>query len=101
VSLENEVQGWESIHTVNADGTSTQKAVTAIMGLENSASAWTPDGKFLVYMDDRHWTGGPPGGQVYAQSVGEGTNTKLTDIRDVIFLSIAEARGCGRYFQYP
>jgi Tol biopolymer transport system component len=101
VSLENEVQGWESIYTVNADGTGLQKAVTAIMGTENSASAWTPDGKFLVYMDDRRWTGGPPGGQVYAQSVGEGTNTKLTDIRNAIFLSIAEARGCGRYFQYP
>lgn len=101
VSLENEVQGWESIYTVNADGTGLQKAVTAIFGTENSASAWSPDGSFLIYMDDRRWTGGPPGGQVYAQSVGEGTNTKLTDIRNVIFLSIAETRGCGRYFQYP
>jgi Tol biopolymer transport system component len=101
VSLENELQGWESIYTVNADGTGLQRAVTAIMGLENSASAWSPDGRFLVYMDDRRFTGGPQGGQVYAQSVGEGTNTRLTDIRNVIFVTIAEARGCGRSFPHP
>jgi len=101
VSLENELQGWESIYTVNADGTGLQKAVTAIMGTENSASAWSPDGNFMVYTDDRRFTTGIPGGQVYAQSIGEGTNTRLTDIQNVIFVSIAESRGCGRSFQYP
>jgi Tol biopolymer transport system component len=101
VSLENELQGWQSIYTVNIDGTGLQRSVIAIMDMNNSASAWSPDGGFLVYMDDRRFTGGPPFGQIYAQSVNQGTNTRLSDMRNVIFLSIAGARGCGRFFAYP
>jgi hypothetical protein len=101
VSLENELQGWQSIYTVNVDGTNLQRSVMPIMDMDNSASAWSPDGGFLVYMDDRRFTGGPPFGQIYAQSVNQGTNTKLSDMRNVIFLSIAGARGCGRFFAYP
>jgi hypothetical protein len=101
VSLENELQGWQSIYTVNVDGTGLQRSVIAILDMDNSASAWSPDGGFLVYMDDRSLLGGPAFGQIYAQSVNQGTNTKLTDMRNVIFLSIAGARGCGRFFAYP
>jgi len=71
------------------------------MDMDNSASAWSPDGGFLVYLDDRRFTGGPAFGQIYAQSVNQGTNTKLSDMRNVIFLSIAGVRGCGRFFPYP
>jgi hypothetical protein len=101
VSLENELQGWQSIYTVNVDGTGLQRSVIGIMDMDNSASAWSPDGGFLVYMDDRRFTGGPAFGQIYAQSVNQGTNTKLSDMRNVIFLSIAGARGCERFFAYP
>jgi Tol biopolymer transport system component len=102
VSLENEPQGWLSIYTVNADGSGLRQAVIAILDMFNPViGAWSPDGKFLVYLDDRTPTSAPGAGQVYAQSISEGTNTKLSDAGNVIFFSIAEARGCGRSFQYP
>jgi WD40 repeat protein len=102
VSLENELQGWLSIYTVNADGTGLRRAVIAILDIFNPViGAWSPDGKFLVYLDDRVVTGVPGAGQLYAQSIAEGTNTKLSDVANVVFFSIAEARGCGRSFQYP
>lgn len=97
VSLENELQNWISIYTVNVDGTGSQRAVIAIMDILNPViGAWTPDGKFLVYTDDRRFAGGPVGAQLYAQSIGEGTNTRLGDVTNVTFFSIAETRGCGR-----
>jgi Tol biopolymer transport system component len=97
VSLENELQNWISIYTVNVDGTGSQKAVIAIMDMFNPViGAWTPDGKFLVYTDDRRFAGGPAGAQLYAQSIGEGTNTRLADVTNVTFFSIAETRGCFR-----
>jgi Tol biopolymer transport system component len=71
------------------------------MDVANNASAWSPDGRFVVYMDDRSFSGGPAGPQLYAQSLSEGTNTRLGDARDAIFFAIAEARGCGRTFPYP
>ncbi len=101
VSLENELQGWLSIYTVNADGTGLQRVVIAITDMDNIDSAWSPDGRFLVYLDDRQFIGGPVGGQIYAQSVNQGTNTRLSDTRNVSFISIAGARGCGRWFPYP
>jgi Tol biopolymer transport system component len=102
VSLENEMQNWLSIYTVNVDGTGLRQAVVAIMDMFNLViGGWSPDGRFLVYTDDRRFSGGPVGTQLYAQSVNEGTNTRLSDAHDVIFFSIAETRGCGRYFTYP
>jgi len=97
VSLENELQNWISIYTVNVDGTGSQRAVIAIMDMFNPViGAWTPDGKFLVYTDDRRFAGGPVGAQLYAQSIAEGTNTRLANVTNVTFFSIAETRGCGR-----
>lgn len=97
VSLENELQNWISIYTVNVDGTGSQRAVMAIVDISNPViGAWAPDGKFLVYTDDRRFAGGPVGTQVYAQSISEGTNTRLSDVTKVTFFSIAETRGCGR-----
>ena len=97
VSLENELQNWISIYTVNVDGTGLQRAVIAIMNMLNPViGAWTPDGRFLIYTDDRRFAGGPVGAQLYAQSISEGTNTRLGDLTNVTFFSIAETRGCGR-----
>jgi Tol biopolymer transport system component len=102
VSLENELQAWLSIYTVNVDGTGLQRAVIAIMDISNLViGGWSPDGRFLVYTDDRRFSDGPVGAQLYAQSVNEGTNTRLSDASSVIFFSIAETRGCGRFFNYP
>jgi Tol biopolymer transport system component len=102
VSLENELQGWLSIYTVNVDGTGLRQAIIAIMDILNPVlGGWSPDGRFLVYTDDRWFSGGPVGTQLYAQSLNAGTNTKLSDARNVIFFSIAETRGCGRSFGYP
>ena len=94
VSLENELQGWRSIYTVNVDGTGLQRAVIAITGMASSRNAWSPDGRFLVYLDDRRFAGGPVGAQLYAQSLSEGTNTRLGDLRDLTSFSVAEVRGC-------
>jgi WD40 repeat protein len=94
VSLENELQGWKSIYTVNVDGTGLQRAVMAITGMGYTGSAWSPDERFLVYLDDRRFAGGPVGAQLYAQSLGEGTNTRLGDFRDLTSFSVAEVRGC-------
>jgi Big-like domain-containing protein/WD40 repeat protein len=94
VSLENELQGWKSIYTVNVDGTALQRAVMAITGMGYTGSAWSPDERFLVYLDDRRFAGGPVGAQLYAQSLSEGTNTRLGDFRDLTSFSVAEVRGC-------
>jgi len=102
VSLENELQNWLSIYTVNADGTGLRRVVIAILDIFNPViGAWSPDGRFLIYLDDRASTGVPGAGQVFAQSINQGTNTRLSDVGNVIFFSIAETRGCGRFFSYP
>jgi len=91
------------ISTVNLDGSSLRQAVIAINELSyRTTAAFSPDAKFLVYMDYR-WSAGAPsvGAQLYAQGVDTGTNTRISDMRDVIFFSIAETRGCGRSFYYP
>lgn len=88
---------WGSIYTVNIDGTDLRRAVTAIDDASSYiTSAWSPDGKFLVYFDDRRWSGGADGRQLYAQSLSEGTNTRLGDFVGVNYFSIAEVRGCPR-----
>jgi Tol biopolymer transport system component len=93
---------WVSISTVNLDGTGLQTAVIGMMTWNNPViGAWSPDGRFLVYLDNRSLAGGPAGAQVYAQSLFQGTNTRLGDARNVIFFSIAETRGCGGSVAYP
>jgi len=93
---------WLSIYTVNLDGTGLHKAVIGMMDMGNRViGAWSPDGRFLVYLDDRSQAGGSVGAQLYAQSLGAGTNTRLGDARNVLFFSIAETRGCSRAFDNP
>lgn len=88
---------WNYVYTVNADGSALHQAVIAVGQASNTVTAaWSPDSKFLIYLDDRQASTGVPGKQIYAQSIAEGTNTKLSDIRDVVFFDIAEARGCSR-----
>jgi Tol biopolymer transport system component len=102
VSLGNPQHEWSSIYTVQADGSGLRTAVTAIMDLFNPViGAWSPDGQFLVYTDDRRWSGGPVGPQLYAQSIDAGTNTKLSDVTKIVWFTIAEVGGCGRAFVYP
>ena len=95
-------QNWNSIYTVQADGSGLRKVVTAIMDIFNGVfGAWSPDGKFIVYTDDRRWSGGPVGPQLYAQSIDAGTNTKLSDATKITWFTIAEVGGCPRSFVYP
>jgi Tol biopolymer transport system component len=95
-------QNWTSIYTVQTDGSGLRKVVTAVMDIFNGVvGAWSPDGKFLVYTDDRRWSGGPVGPQLYAQSIDAGTNTKLSDVTTITWFTIAEVGGCVRAFVYP
>jgi Tol biopolymer transport system component len=108
VSLDSAAQGWldiynaarvwNYIYTVNADGSALHQAVIAVGQFSNTVTAaWSPDSKFLIYLDDRQTSTGVPGNkQIYAQSIAEGTNTKLSDIRNVAYFDIAEVRGCSR-----
>lgn len=93
ISLENQAQGWNSIYVVNRDGTGLRKVVPVVLGADLAATAaWSPDGKFVVYADDRVSTGGADGAQLYAQSVDQGTNTRLSDIAKVNFFIVAGNR---------
>jgi Tol biopolymer transport system component len=102
VSQPSAQENWKSIYTLNRDGSGLQKSVIAVMDmLDQVIGAWSPDGRFLVYMDDRSSAGGPAGAQLYAQSLAERTNTRLGNAQNVIFFSVAAARGCGGSFAYP
>ena len=102
VTLDPVQQNWSSIYIVKADGTGLRRAVTAIMDILNGVvGAWSPDGRFLVYTDDRRWSGGPIGPQLYAQAIDEGTNTKLSDITKIVWFTIAEVDGCAHRLVYP
>lgn len=85
---------WVSISTVNLDGSGLQKAVIGMAsGFHPVTGAWSPDGKFLIYLDDR--TGERPGRpELFAQSVLEGTNTRIGDASGLGSFTIAETRGC-------
>ena len=92
-SLENQAQGWKPIYLVNRDGTGLRKVVPVMLGVDLAAPlAWSSDGKFVVYADDRVSTGGADGAQLYAQSVDQGTNTRLSDIAKVNSFTIAGNR---------
>jgi Tol biopolymer transport system component len=91
------VQSWRSIYTVNADGSDLHQAVVTLSEFSDIVNAaWSPDSRFLIYMDDRVATTGLSGTQIYAQAVAEGTNTRVGGIQDVRFFDIAEVRGCSR-----
>ena len=102
VTMDPVAQNWSSLYIVQADGSGLRKVVTAIMDVFNGVvGAWSPDGRFLVYTDDRRWSGGPVGPQLYAQSIDEGTNTKLSDITKIVWFTIAEVDGCAHALVYP
>ena len=87
---------WMSIYTINVDGTGLRRAVTALDvddARRPGSGAWTPDREFLLFPDDRRYSD-EPRGALYAQSLANGTNTRLGVLRDVNFFTIAEARGC-------
>jgi len=96
VSNENEPNGWLSIYTAKADGSGITRRVIAIQETLNRTSAsWSPDGAFLIYTDDRT-LGHTPGSQIYAQSINEGTNTRIADNPQVKYFDVAGADACGR-----
>ena len=96
ISNENEPNGWLSIYTAKADGSGITRQVVAILETVNRAwASWSPDGNFLVYTDDRT-SGRAPGAQIYAQSIAEGTNTRIADNPQVRYFDVAGADACGR-----
>lgn len=96
VSNENEPQGWLSIYTVNADGSALNRRVVAILETINrTVASWSPDGNFLLYTDDRT-AGRDPGSQIYAQSISQGTNTRISDQGQLNYFDVAGANRCGR-----
>jgi Tol biopolymer transport system component len=91
-SMENEIHGWQSIYAVHPDGSGLRKIVPVITELEPITHSWSPDGGFLVYPDDRFSAGGANGAQLYAESIDQGTNTRLSDILNVNSITIAGTR---------
>ena len=83
---------WQSISTIRHDGTGLRKVVPVLMGWGPLTHSWSPDSKFIIYPDDRSLSGGANGPQLYAQSIDQGTNTRISDIVNVNFFTIAGAR---------
>ena len=83
-------EAWGSIYTMNVDGSGLRRVVTPISG---EFIGWSPDEGFLVHTDRRFYTGALHG-QLYAQSLAAGTNTRLADLDSVEFGAIAGTRGC-------
>lgn len=79
--------------TTNADGTGLREEVTGIHNLSLPKAPWSPDGRYLFFLEDKGIPAGSRGMQLYAVRLRDRTVAPVTDIENLQNYSLAVAEG--------